>query len=129
MLSILYATAWMLPQEESRTSLPEAPGIVPEHRQALTENFKVMPFQYYWEILTPSKMEGEAIPICADLLEDIQDIYADLVVGLWHYEQGHIEAAVFEWRHRFAAHWGAHAVSAMHALHLFEPKGADDVSG
>lgn len=122
MLSILYATAWMLPHDESRTSLPEAPAITPEHRQKLTENFKAMPFQLYWEMLMPSKMEGDAMPICSDLLEDLQDIYADLVAGLWHFEQREIEAAVFAWRFRFSAHWGKRIVSAMHALHLYEPK-------
>lgn len=122
MLSILYATAWMLPQDETHTSLPEVPPVTPEHLQQFTENFKAMPFQLYWEILMPSRMEGEPLPVCSDLLENFQDIYTDLMSGLWHFEQGMVEAAVFTWRFRFSSHWGNRLVSALHALHLFEPK-------
>jgi hypothetical protein len=88
----------------------------------MADNFKGMPFQFYWEVVEPARMEGEALPICADLMEDLQKIYTDLLAGLWHLEQGDAEAAVVEWLVRFRAQWGRHATNALHALHLYQPR-------
>jgi hypothetical protein len=80
-----------------------------------------LPFQYYWEVFTPTKIESERDPVCGDLFDDFMDIYGDLIQGLWLYERGHIEAAVFSWRQMFGIHWGRHAVGALNALHSYEP--------
>jgi hypothetical protein len=127
MLSILYAAVWLLPNVEPRLGLPEAPAVKPEHLQNVTQNIKILPFQYYWEMFKPSEVDVDNAPVCGDLFEDFQDVYTDLVSGLWFYQQGHVDGAAFEWRIRFANRWGRRAIGAMHALHLFEPKEAEDL--
>jgi hypothetical protein len=84
-----------------------------------------LPLQYYWEIFAPSDLKGDKEPVCGDLFDDFLDIYADLTDGLWLYDRQHFEMAVFTWRLMFGVHWGRHAVSAMHALHSYEPEDAD----
>jgi hypothetical protein len=119
-LSGVYSAALSLPGVEGREA-PDPPRISPEKRSALAKSLAALPLQYYWEIFTPSDLDGDKEPVCGDLFDDFIDIYADLSEGLWLYDRQHLEMAVFTWRLMFGAHWGRHAVSAMHALHSYEP--------
>jgi hypothetical protein len=80
-LSGVYAAALALPGVDGREA-PDPPRIAPEKRSALIKNFAVLPFQYYWEIFTPSDLDGDKEPVCGDLFDDFIDIYADLSDGL-----------------------------------------------
>jgi hypothetical protein len=120
-LSSLYTCALSLPGVDYRPA-PDPPYLSNEKRNTLTQNLRPLPFQYYWEVFTPSDMDGDHKPVCGDLFDDFLDIYGDLSTGLWLFDHGHVETAVFSWSQMFGAHWGRHLVSAMHALHSYEPK-------
>jgi hypothetical protein len=123
-LSAIYNGALSLPGVEAMDA-PEPPSMTSEKRSAISSNLLSLPFQYYWEVFTPSELDGDKEPVCGDLFDDFQDIYGDLACGLWLYDRGHVETAVFTWNLMFEVHWGRHAVSAMHALHSFDPDAAD----
>jgi hypothetical protein len=120
-LSETYAAALRLPGVDFVPS-PDPPSQTEAGRIKLSENLRPLPFQYYWEMFTPTDMDQDKEPVCGDLFDDFLDIYGDLSSGLWLYDRKHLEAAVFTWSQMFGVHWGRHAVSAMHALHSFEPK-------
>jgi hypothetical protein len=122
-LSETYAAALRLPGVDFVPS-PDPPSQREAQRSKLAENLRPLPFQYYWEIFTPTDLEEDQEPVCGDLFDDFLDIHGDLSTGMWLYERKHFEAAVFSWVQMFGIHWGRHAVSAMHALHSFEPKEA-----
>jgi hypothetical protein len=121
-LAVVYAAGLALPDVEPQDA-PDPPPMTSEKRQTISANLLSLPTQYYWEIFTPSNLDDKE-PVCGDLFDDFQDIYSDLAGGLWLYDHGHVEAAVFSWRLMLGAHWGRHAVSAMHALHSYD--GWDD---
>jgi hypothetical protein len=118
-LSRLYAAALDLPGVDF-VPAPEPPERSKEARELLAANLRQLPFQYYWEVFTPTDEEDHD-PVCGDLFDDFLDIVGDLTDGLWLYDRKHYEAAVLAWTHMFGAHWGRHTVSALHALHSFEP--------
>jgi uncharacterized protein DUF5063 len=126
-LSDLYGAALRLPDVDVHDA-PEPPSQTKNERQRLAKNLATLPFQYYWEVFTPTDIEGnkEPEPVSADLFDDVLDIYGDIASGLWLYDQNHFEAAVFNWRLTFGIHWGRHLVSALHALHSFEPRDEQD---
>lgn len=118
-LSRLYAAALVLPGVDYKPA-PDPPDRSPDERERLAANLRPLPFQHYWEVFTPTDHEDHE-PVCGDLFDDFLDIYADVAGGLWLYERKHYEAALFSWTMLFGVHWGRHVVSAMHALHSFEP--------
>lgn len=67
----------------------------------------------YWEIFEPFAKEE---PVYGDLLDDLSDIRDDLLEGIYDYEAGYINNAVFEWKLLHHAHWGNHVVAAVKAL-------------
>lgn len=118
-LSETYASALKLPGVDFVPS-PEAPSQTLDERTKLSQSLSSLPFQHYWEVFTPTDMESQKEPVCGDLFDDFLDICGDLSAGLWLYDRGHFEGAVFSWSLMFGVHWGRHAVSAMHALHSFQ---------
>lgn len=118
-LASIYSAGLYLPHVEFKPA-PDAPATTDIQRQVVAQNLMALPFQYYWEVLDPSALDGEKEPGCGDLFDDFQDIYADLSSALWLFDRGHVEAAAYSWRQMFMAHWGSHVVSAMRALHSFE---------
>lgn len=121
-LASIYSAGLALPEVDPPDA-PDPPSMTSEKRQAISATLSSLPIQYYWEVFTPSDMDDKEL-VCGDLFDDFQDIYSELARGLWLYDHGHVEAAVFSWRFMLSAHWGRHAVSAMHALHSFD--GWDD---
>jgi hypothetical protein len=91
-----------------------------------------LPFQYYSEITNPLDVPPEEAGV-GDLADDIADIYSDVTEGLRLYEAGHPREALWQWVFHLTFHWGAHATSAMRALHWYlsdsesEMAGADDM--
>lgn len=73
------------------------------------------PVDVYWEMFDPYELTE---PVAGSLSDDVRDIYADLMRGLWLYDQPDVrwQAAVWEWRFNMAIHWGSHAVDALRAL-------------
>ena len=122
-LAETYAAALRLPKVDFMPS-PEPPSRDGAKTKKLAHHLQPLPFQYYREMFTPTDLNENGQGVDGDLLDDFLDIHGDLSQGLWLYERGHCEAAVFLWRFAFAAHWGRHAVSAMHALHSFDPEQA-----
>lgn len=118
-LADIYAAGFLLPDVEFSDS-PEFPRVSAEQRKSIASNLLGLPFQYYWTVFTPSDLEGDRTPVCGDLFDDFEDIYGDLRNGLAVYHAGYAEAAAFDWRQMFEAHWGRHAVEAMQALHSYD---------
>ncbi len=54
--------------------------------------------------------------MCGDLLDDLSDIRDDLLEGIYDYEAGFINNAVFEWKLLHQDHWGNHCATAVKAL-------------
>lgn len=118
-LSRLYAAALDLPDVDF-VPAPDPPEHSQQARERLAANLRPLPFQYYWEVFTPTD-HADQTPACGDLFDDFLDIVGDLSDGLWLYDAEHHAAAAFAWAQMFDAHWGRHAVSAMRALHTFDP--------
>jgi hypothetical protein len=70
--------------------------------------------RYYREIFDPysENTEGEVV---GDLIDDLGDVYRDLMAGLVQWRMGNTGEALWEWRFRFEFHWGEHATSSLRA--------------
>jgi hypothetical protein len=75
-----------------------------------------LPLDFYSEVFDPTEVPAEA-PVIGSLLDDLADIYRDVVTGLRAYRRGDEVGAIWEWSFSLHAHWGAHATGAMRALH------------
>jgi len=114
----LYLAGLELPMTEAITDL-DAPTLSREEYWKIHKRFGTLPFQYYWEVFNPNTEIAEE-PVAGDLCEDFTDIYRDLKEGLFYWEKGQQQDAVFCWKFAFGVHWGRHATSALRALHCFE---------
>jgi hypothetical protein len=113
----LYASALLLPATEPVSG--DTSSVTQEQRQMILQRLKLFPFRYYWEVFHPVKLEPEE-PVCGDITDDFLDIYADVKEGLLAYVVNE-QSAVWHWRTTFGFHWGAHAASALRALHSYNP--------
>ena len=75
-LSRVYASALDLPGVDF-VPAPEPPDQTQEQRSKLAANLSALPFQYYWEVFTPTDQEDHE-PVCGDLFDDFLDICGDL---------------------------------------------------
>jgi hypothetical protein len=116
----LYAAALELPQPWSEgVSAAHTAGPVPAERlNAVRQRAAAIPLQHYSEIFSPLMLPPEA-PVVGDLADDLVDIYADVALGLSLYDAGSAEDALWHWGFNFQIHWGAHASSAIRALHCY----------
>ena len=114
----LYAAALSLPGTDPVNG--DTPVVTQEQREMILHRLKSFPFQYYWEVFHPVALEPEE-PVCGDITDDLLDIYADVKEGLLAYAVDK-QSAVWHWRTTFGFHWGAHATSALRALHSFDPE-------
>jgi len=87
-----------------------------------------LPFQYYSEISNPLEVPPEDAGV-GDLADDIADIYRDVAEGLRLYEAGHPREALWQWVFNLTYHWGAHATSAMRALHWYLSDNESELAG
>ena len=77
--------------------------------------------RFYWHVFDPIK-EDDINPVCADLLDDLGDIYKDLKNSLLLFDNetpAGIESAVWTFKWSFDNHWGDHCINATYALHYF----------
>jgi hypothetical protein len=91
--------------------------------KALTEKFRRLPMDGYFQVFNPRETGGERPTRCS-LADDLADIYLDLDRGLVLYKKGYVEEAAWEWRFSFWQHWGRHLVHALCALYQFSLDGA-----
>ena len=117
-LSKLYASAYLLPDTDAPDA-PEPPRLSDVARNEITQRLARLPIQYYYMFFNPGQLDDNE-QVAGDLLDDFGDIYSDVSRGLWLYDNGHVQAATWEWRFSFGAHWGHHATDAMYALHAHE---------
>jgi hypothetical protein len=84
-----------------------------------------LPIDRYSNIFNPTVVPPEE-PVNGSVSDDLADIYRDIATGLRAYESGKRSAAAWEWSFHLYAHWGAHATSAIHALHWWLAENAID---
>lgn len=120
----LYLAGLELPVTEAVSNL-DAPSLSIEEYKEIHKRFGVLPFQYYWEVFNPQAEPPEE-PVAGDICEDLADIYRDLKEGLFYWEKGQKQDAVFCWKFAFGVHWGRHATGALRALHCFESFTSND---
>ncbi|HEY8461702.1 MAG TPA: DUF5063 domain-containing protein [Blastocatellia bacterium] len=111
-LAELYLQAIDLPEGSPDA---DATDIAQEQYQSAYKRFGALPFNYYSECFNPLATRAEH-PVTANLADDLDDILRDLKRGMALYENGHAEAAAWEWSFNFNAHWGHHACGALYAL-------------
>ena len=116
-LAGLYHAALKIPDVPFRAA-PDPPAT--DDQQRVTENLMALPFQYYTEALEPANLDKNGSVAMGDLFDDFIDIHRDLSDGLWLFDQGHWEAAVFHWR-QLHWHWSNHVIGALHALDSRQP--------
>jgi|WetSurMetagenome_2_1015567.scaffolds.fasta_scaffold15596_2 hypothetical protein len=122
MLSKLYYYGLQLPEVQLEKDLPKDEySVNDEEWKKVFKRFASLPFQYYREIFNPS-IENNDDPVTGDICDDFADIYRDLKEGLRYYDLGKEELAVFTWRFTFGTHWGRHILSALRAIHAYEPE-------
>ena len=95
-----------------------------------TENSKIVaysaiPFDMYAEVFDPLIIPPEE-PVIGSIVDDVIDIYRDVVTGLRAFEGGDMANARWEWGFNFAHHWGEHATGAIRALHAWLAANAVD---
>lgn len=113
LLARLIADALNLPETNHGDS-PDAVRASDDELKALVPRLAELPVDEYGVYFWPADLQSE--PVVASLIDDLQDIYRDLKDGLWLYEQGHVDAAAWQWLLLFDSHWGHHASNALHAL-------------
>ena len=74
--------------------------------------------RFYREVFDPYSQPTE-VECTGDILDDLGDIYRDLVAGLSQWRDGNSGEALWAWRFTFESHWGEHATSALRALFAF----------
>ncbi|WP_187770775.1 DUF5063 domain-containing protein [Cognatilysobacter lacus] len=116
-LTRLYAAALELPNAEPEDSDP--PDLPESYRLAVRQRLSTFPVGMYWQVYDPFVEEPDG-PGSGSLTDDLEDTYADLKEGLECFGT-HPNTAIFNWRLLFTAHWGAHVVSAIRALHWYDP--------
>ena len=78
-----------------------------------------MPFQYYWEALSPLSVGCDPDVGAGDILDDIIDVYNDVNQGLTLYEARRSDEALAQWSFSFHSHWALHVTSAIRALQSY----------
>lgn len=84
-----------------------------------------LPFDAYSQIFNPTVVPADE-PVVGSLCDDLGDVYRELGTGLRAYENDDSSGARWEWSFGFHSHWGAHATSAIRALHWWLVENASD---
>jgi hypothetical protein len=132
-LAKLYAHATDLPVVDGPDPFPKDTGTSPEAHWAMFLDLSdyLDDRNCYWEVYDPTdRTPGAQEPLGGSLADDLAGIYDDLVVGEEMWRRGLFEEAVWLWRFYFWAHWGAHAVDALRAIHWWrwQARQDDDVA-
>ena len=120
-ISRLFSAALLLPPpwNELLADQPEVEWLdEADYRAAVSSLTGRLPGSPYGMVFAPWEAPpGEAMH--GLLIDDIGDIYRDVVRGLRAYQSGRRAAAVWEWGFHFRHHWGDHATNAIRALHAW----------
>ena len=108
----LLAAGCALGAEEGEPAIGE---VHPDELKRVTETAAALPFQYYSEVFSNLVVPPEE-PVVGDIVDDMEDIYRDVSIGLVLFDQGRKGKAAKHWRFWFVHHWGEHATSALRAL-------------
>lgn len=126
-LTRLYLAALDLPPpwSDELADQPDAERIGEQECKSVAEACRRLPFDYYGVVFDPHIVPPEE-PVVGSLIDDLCDIYRDVVTGLREYEAGRRAQAVWEWSFLLQNHWGDHATSAIRALHCWLATNAPD---
>lgn len=120
-LSSLYAMAVNVPQYECDW-LERRPTDVEWSKTY--KRFGELPVGYYGSICNPLEVPaGDAA--LGDLADDLADIWRDLKEGLSIFDEGHRNAAGWQWLESFSIHWGEHASRALAVVHFWLSRNRD----
>ena len=97
------------------------PDVDPGDNDYSPDRMTVLPLKieirdYYWQVFDPFDDKEDNL-VGGMVLDDLNDIYRDLMEGVIAYDQGDINNAVWTWKFGVDGHWGTHAVSLIKALH------------
>jgi hypothetical protein len=90
-------------------------GVADEEWKAVAEAAGRLPLDHYGEVFDPLKVPPEE-PVIGSVVDDVADIYRDVVTGLRYYRSNRRHDALWEWTFTFRHHWGQHATGAIRAL-------------
>ena len=119
-LSLLYSRAILLMGLEAGREEPEGDesfAVCVDEWNDVYDRLNNMPFTYYSELESPHDSNSESS--YTDFIEDLTDIYQDVIEGLNIYKAGLKEQALCHWQMTFEFHWGRHVLGAMTALHCY----------
>ncbi|MCA8935287.1 MAG: DUF5063 domain-containing protein [Planctomycetales bacterium] len=120
-LAHLVAVAYALPLVEPSST--ECHSIPLQRWQQLYGRLKErLEVQEYWLVFSPLD-HNDHEPVCADLADDLADIWRDLQSGLLATDP---DDAVWRWRFSFHSHWGSHATAALACLQRASNESSDD---
>lgn len=72
---------------------------------------------FYHDVLNSLDVTADRDRSIGDAIDDLADIYSELLSGLGHLRAGRRREAVADWLEGFRVHWGRHAVGALRAVH------------
>jgi hypothetical protein len=72
---------------------------------------------YYHDVLNPLDVKANPEAAIGDTIDDLVDIYRELLCGLALVREGRPREAVGHWLNGFYSHWGDHAIGALRAIH------------
>jgi hypothetical protein len=122
----LYGAALNLPSAWSdEVESSESARLGDGERQRAYRASQRIPLDLYGEVFNPTLVPPEE-PVIGSIADDLADIYSEIAAGLRAYEQGNHAAAAWEWTFGLHSHWGAHATSAIRALHWWLAENAID---
>jgi len=90
------------------------------------EASKRLPLDIYSEVFNPTAVHPGDQPSVGSICDDLADVYGDVWAGLRAFERGDRAAALWQWSFGLHSHWGAHATSAIRALHWWLRENASD---
>jgi hypothetical protein len=114
----LYAYALELPQawSDDLADRSDVERLAEEKWRKAVAACDRLPLNLYSEVFNPLEAT-DVTPVTGSLADDLADIYRDVASGLRAYELGNRAGAVWEWSFGLHSHLGAHATSAIRALH------------
>ncbi len=96
----------------------DAPDQDERDLEMVRRRFQRLPFDVYFGSL--ESQETKAPELAGFYVSgDLEEIWGDLVGGLWLHDAGYPALAAFEWRMLFDTHWGRHLVDAARAIHHY----------
>jgi len=103
------------PKNLQDRDLPQlSPAEIETARTACTR----LPLQYYLKIFNPSD-PADTEPVKGDLVDDILDIFRDVVPPKRLYKEGVVDDVLWHWNFKYKSHCGWHVNSAINTLNAY----------